>query len=131
MSLYSRVSPLRNVLDGDSEAAELFDTLSALGLKTVGGTFRREEGETRVDYLTPRDDKGRRIPSAVLAEVVEAIDFAKVIAGGLEKSLAHVWDEDLEIVGHVWVDVEARCIQLTKLRTLVSLDPLSGVEIVL
>jgi hypothetical protein len=131
MSLYSRVSPLRNVLDGDSEAAKLFDIFSALGIKTAGGAFRREEGETHVDYLSPRDAKGRRIPSAVLAEIVEAIDFDKVIADGLEKSLAHVWDEDLEIVGHVWVDVEARCIQLTELRTLVSLDALFGVKIVL
>ncbi len=131
MSLYSRVSPLQNVLDGDSEAAKLFDIFSALGIKTAVGTFRREEGETRVHYLSPRDDKGRMSQLDVVIELVKTADFDTVIADGLEKSLAHVWDEDLKIAGNVWIDVEARRIYLSELETLGSLDPLSGMEIVL
>jgi len=81
--------------------------------------------------LSPRDDKGRSIPLDVVIELVKTADFDTVIADGLEKSLAHVWDEDLKIAGNVWIDVEARRIYLSELETLGSLDPLSGVELVL
>jgi hypothetical protein len=133
MSLYSPIEPIQNVLDGDLEAAKLFDILVLKGVKTVECNLLREDGETWVRELSLRGDKGRSIPIDVVLELIKTADFDTVIADGLQKSLAHVgfWDEDLKIAGNVWIDVEARRIYLSELRTLGSLDPLSGVEIVL
>jgi hypothetical protein len=133
MSLYSPLEPIQNVLDGDPEAAKLFDILVAKGVKTAGCSFQYEEGETWVRELSLRGDKGRSIPINVVLELRETAGFDTVIGDGLLKSLVYVdfWDEDLTIAGNVWIDVEARRIYLSELETLGSLDPLSGVEIVL
>jgi hypothetical protein len=132
MSLYSPIEPIQNVLDGDPEAAKFFAILALKGVKTVECKLLREDGETWVRELSLRGDKGRSILIVEL-ELIKTADFDTVIADGLQKSLAHLdfWDEDLKIAGDVWVDVEARRIYLSELETLGSLDPLSGVEIVL
>jgi hypothetical protein len=133
MSLYSPIEPIQNVLDGDPEAAKLFDILVAKGVKTVVCSFQYEEGVTWVRALSLRGDKGRSIPINVVLELRETAGFDTVIGDGLLKSLVYVdfWDEDLTIAGNVWIDVEARRIYLSELETLGSIDPLSGVEIVL
>lgn len=122
-------NPVKNVLAADSVFGGVTDALEQLGVTFVELGFRIEEGWPRIDVWTATPAKTQRFSESFRKAVaVQVMALADVIHRGLEASLGSDWDDEVELVANVFVNVASRRISVSDVRELAPDRGILGLE---